>query len=263
MFEKVEIGDAVLYRGDCREILPTLERVDAVITDPPYGEHVHSKPWQSKMLTDSGDKRASSAHAGIDFASLTPETALAVAEWCSANVSRWSLMFCDIEGVELWRDTVKRAGLDYVRTCIWDKVDSSPQFTGDRPASAAEAIVCAHPTGKKRWNGGGRRNVFSFAVNAERGSKPHPTTKPAALMASLVSLFSDAGEVICDPFMGSGSTGVAAVQSGRKFIGIEREPKYFEIAVRRIEDAQRQESLFEPEAPKAEQAPLFSESESA
>ena len=65
--------------------------------------------------------------------------------------------------------------------------------------------------------------------------------------------------MILDPFMGSGSTGVAAVQMGRKFIGIEREPKYFEIACRRIEDAQRQESLFEPEAPKAEQTALFGE----
>jgi site-specific DNA-methyltransferase (adenine-specific)/modification methylase len=78
-------------------------------------------------------------------------------------------------------------------------------------------------------------------------------------MSSLVSLFSDPGELICDPFMGSGSTGVAAVQSGRKFIGVEREPRYFEIAVRRIEDAQRQSSLFDPGAPKAEQTNLFGE----
>jgi DNA modification methylase len=249
----VVIGNATLYLGDCLDILPTLPKVDAVITDPPYGEHVHSKPWQSKMLTDAGDRRASSEHAGIDFDSLTPETAATVAAWCAANCGRWALMFCDIEGIHLWRDVVTGAGLDYVRTCIWDKVDSSPQFTGDRPASAAEAIVCAHRPGKKRWSGGGRRNVFSYAVNAERGGKPHPTTKPQALMAALVGLFSERGETVLDPFMGSGSTGAACATSGRAFIGIEREPRYFDIACRRIEDAQRQAPLIPHEPPKAEQ----------
>lgn len=253
MSEPVVIGNATLYLGDCLEILPTLPKVDAVITDPPYGAHVHNKPWQSKMLTDAGDRRASSAHAGIDFVSLTPETAASVSEWVASNCKRWALVFCDIEGVQLWRDSLSVTGLDYVRTCIWDKVDSSPQFTGDRPASAAEAIVCAHPTGKKRWNGGGRRNVFSYPVNAERGGKPHPTTKPQALMAALVALFTEPAETIADPFMGSGSTGVACLGAGRSFIGIEREPKYFDIACRRIEEAQKQVQMFPPEPVKQEQ----------
>ena len=252
----VIIGDATLYLGDCREILPTLGKVDCSITDPPYGDHVHNKPWQSKALNDSGDKRASSQHAGIDFASLTPDLAMFVGNWCHASVSRWSLMFCDIEGIALWREVVNSVGLDYVRTCIWDKVDSSPQFTGDRPASAAEAIICAHQFGRKAWNGGGRRNVFSFAVNAEKGGKPHPTTKPAALMNTLVQLFSNFGETVADPFMGSGSTGAACVRSGRKFIGIEIEPKYFDIAVNRIENAQRQERLFDAPRTKPEQLTL-------
>lgn len=256
-FERVTIGNATLYMGACEDVLPGLPCVDVVLTDPPYGEHVHNKPWQSKMLTDAGDRRASSEHAGIDFASLTPETAAIVAAWCASNCRRWSLMFCDIEGIQLWRDVVSAAGLDYVRTCIWDKVDSSPQFTGDRPASAAEAIVLAHPSGKKRWNGGGRRNVFSYAVNAEKGGKPHPTTKPLALMAALVGLFTEPRETVLDPFMGSGSTGVACLAAGRSFIGIEREPKYFDIAVRRVEDAQRQGSLLPPEPPVQEQQSLL------
>jgi site-specific DNA-methyltransferase (adenine-specific) len=216
-----------------------------LITDPPYGEHVHSKPWQSAALTAAGDRRASSAHVGIDFASVTDDTARAIALWASESVPRWSLFFCDVEGIPLWRSAVRAVGLDYVRTCIWDKIDSSPQFTGDRPASAAEAIVCAHRPGKKRWNGGGRRNVFSYRVNGERGSKPHPTTKPLPLMAELVMLFSDFGETLVDPFMGSGTTGVAAIQLGRKFIGIEIERKYFDIACERITNAQRQATLFD------------------
>lgn len=256
----VVIGGATLYHGECEIVLPTLGGgMDCAIFDPPYGEHVHSKPWQSKMLTDAGDSRASSAHAGINFASLKPETAAFAADWCAANVRRWSLMFCDIEGIQLWRDVVAAAGLDYVRTCIWDKVDSSPQFTGDRPASAAEAIVCAHPSGKKRWSGGGRRNVFSYAVNAEKGGKPHPTTKPKALMSALVGLFTEPGELVGDFFMGSGSTGVACIAAGRKFIGIERDERYFEIACRRIEQAVAQGQLFAPAPMKQEQASMFAE----
>lgn len=129
---------------------------------------------------------------------------------------------------------VTALGLDYVRACVWDKVDSAPQFTGDRPAAAAEAIVCAHQRGKKRWNGGGARNVFRHAVNGERGAKPHPSTKPEPLMRELVSLFTDPGETILDPFMGSGTTLVAAKRLGRKAIGIERELKYCQIAVERL-----------------------------
>lgn len=157
---KVTIGNAELWLGDCREILPTLPKVDAVVTDPPYSEHVHYKVWQSRALTAAGDKRTSSAHAGIDFAPLTPDLARFVAHWASLNVRRWSLFFADLEGIELWREVVNDAELEYVRTCIWDKVDSSPQFTGDRPASAAEAIICAHPAGKKQWNGGGDATFF-------------------------------------------------------------------------------------------------------
>lgn len=232
-----------MHLGDCLEVLPRIEVADHVITDPPYGEHVHSKPWQSKALTEAGDRRASSEHAGIDFGSLTDATREAVAAHMSRIATRWSIAFCDIEGGEAWRDALAMAGLDYVRTCVWDKVDSAPQFTGDRPASAAELFCCAHRKGKKKWNGGGRRNVFSFAVNAERGSKPHPTTKPTALMVAIVRLFTDEDDLILDPFSGSGSTGVAALQCGRRYAGIERDPKYFALSCERLGAAERGLSL--------------------
>ena len=73
----------------------------------------------------------------------------------------------------------------------------------------------------------------------------HPTQKPVGLLKHWVVDFSDEGELILDPFMGSGTTGVAAVQMGRAFVGIEQNPRYFEIACKRIEDAQRQGSLFD------------------
>jgi site-specific DNA-methyltransferase (adenine-specific) len=246
---KVEIGNATLYLGDCRDILPALPKVAVVITDPPYSPHVHKKEWRSAALTAAGAPRVSSRHGGIDFEALTPDVATSVATHCAALAERWALIFCDIEGAELWRQSLRDAGLEYVRSCVWDKVDSAPQFTGDRPASAAELIVCAHPPGKKRWNGGGRRNVFAYPVNAERGHKEHPTQKPVALMCELVRLFTDAGDEVLDPFMGSGTTGVACADMGRKFVGIEVDPKYFDIACERIQRAQSQRRLFDEGSP--------------
>jgi site-specific DNA-methyltransferase (adenine-specific) len=91
-----------------------------------------------------------------------------------------------------------------------------------------------HRDGRKRWNGGGRRNVFRHAVNGEKGIKPHPTTKPLALIQELVELFSEPGELVCDPYAGSGTTGVACRMLGRRFLGWEQDPAMAEIARRRI-----------------------------
>lgn len=238
----------VVLHADNAEMLPLLpdKSVAHVITDPPYSTAVHSKQWVSAALTADGAPRVSSKHRGIDFDALTGEQMAFVAGRAHALASRWSLIFSDIESVSLWRGELEAAGLDYVRTCIWDKVDSSPQFTGDRPASACEGIVLAHQPGRKRWNGGGRRNVFSVPVNgSERGDKPHPTTKPLALMLELVELFTDPGEVVLDPFAGSSTTGVACLRLGRRFIGIERSEQYARVAVERMRAEEQGQSLRE------------------
>lgn len=225
-----------LHLGDCIEGLATLadDSVDVCITDPPYSQHTHAKQWVGAALTEQGAKRVKTSHKGLTFAHITSEQCAEVARQTARIVRRWSLVFTDLEGVDLWRSSVEAAGLEYVRTCIWDKVDGAPQFTGDRPAAGAEAIVVAHRPGKKRWNGGGRRNVFRYEVNGEKGDKPHPTTKPLALMRDLVTLFSDEGELILDLFTGSGSTGVAAIRLGRRFLGWELSPDYHAIATRRL-----------------------------
>lgn len=247
--EARQFGTATLYRGDCLDVLPTLAPVAAMITDPPYGKHVHTKEWRSKSLAGCGVRGTGSAHGGIDFAHLSEDTAHALMVWAAANVTRWSLMFCDLEGIDLWRRAAMQAGLEYVRSCIWDKVDSSPQFTGDRPANSAEAIVCVHPAGRKAWNGGGRRGVFTCPTNGpNKGSKPHPTTKPLRLMRELVALFTAPGDLVVDPFMGSGTTGIACAQLGRRFVGIELDPRYYEMACERIDRASDQGQLFEPES---------------
>lgn len=219
--------------------------VDVTITDPPYSQHTHDKQWTARALTN-GQQRGkvskrgraydavSSGFAGLDFAHITTEQAAEVAAQAARVTRRWVLIFTDLEGIALWTMATAAAGLDYVRTCIWDKVDGAPQFTGDRPAAGAEAIVVAHPKGKKHWNGGGRRNVFRYEVNGQRGDKPHPTTKPLPLMLDLIELFSDPEELVLDPFAGSGSTGLAARMRGRRFVGWEVDASYHEIASRKI-----------------------------
>lgn len=240
-----------LRLGSCLDPLTGLASLpdlaaDVTITDPSYSEHTHAKQWVGSALTQQGAKRVKTSHKGLTFAHITNDHAAEVARQLARVTRRWSLIFTDLEGIALWRQALAEAGLEYVRTCIWDKIDGAPQFTGDRPAAGAEAIVVAHPKGKKRWNGGGRRNVFRFEVNGERGDKPHPTTKPLPLMRELVTLFSNPGELVLDPFAGSGSTGVACSMLGRRFLGWELSPDYHAIASRRLAG---DEGVMRPEQP--------------
>ena len=225
-----------LALGDCIAGMREMDdlSVDVTITDPPYSQHTHDKQWVGAALTEQGAKRVKTSHKGLTFAHITPEQAAEVALQIRRVTKRWALVFTDLEGIALWSLALANAKLDYVRTCIWDKVDGAPQFTGDRPAAGAEAIVVAHRPGKKRWNGGGRRNVFRYAVNGERGDKPHPTTKPQPLMRELVELFSEPDELSLDPFTGPGSTGLAANALGRRRVGFDLSPEYHAIACRRL-----------------------------
>lgn len=238
-----------LYLGDCFDVMPALfergESVDVAITDPPYSDHTHSKQWIGSALTADAKPRVSTAHKELGFDPITPTEMLNLCVTFSAWVNRWSLIFCDIESIADWRGAVEASPeLQYVRACIWDKVDSAPQFTGDRPAASAEAIICAHMPGRKRWNGGGARNVFRHAVNGTaKGAKPHPSTKPLSLMRELVYLFTEPEEVILDPFAGSGSTLIAAKSLGRRAIGLEREERWCEVAAQRLEREARQKPL--------------------
>lgn len=176
----------------------------------------------------------------IDFQSLPDNEFLPLCIALVEKTSRWVLMTCE------WRHAAQLEAHDLlVRLGVWIKRNGAPQFTGDRPGTGWEAVACLHRPGKKRWNGGGHHAVWDIP----KVVGDHPTGKPIALLNKWVNQFTDIGETILDPFMGSGPTGVAAMQLGRKFIGIELERKYFDIACRRIEDAQRQALLIPHEMP--------------
>jgi DNA modification methylase len=224
------IGDATLYLGDCLEILPTLPKVDAVITDPPYGLNVAVNKSNEVIVGDE-----STAIRDAVFAAVRAD----------AGVWFGSPKCPKPSGVHI--------------TLVWDK--GSHVGMGDLAFPWKLTHEEIYITGdKSKWVGKRQESVLRDpalfqnlpAANIARGEQlQHPTQKPVALMVRIM-LKLDAS-VILDPFMGSGTTGVACAQMGRKFIGIEREPKYFDIACRRIEDAYRQAPLIPHEPPKPEQ----------
>ena len=121
----------------------------------------------------------------------------------------------------------------YVRTGAWVKPDAMPQMSGDRPSVGFEPCTIAHAQGRMRWNGGGRPAVWTHGT-CKVDRPDHPCPKPEPLMGDLVTQFTDPGDLILDPFMGSGTTLVAAKRLGRKAIGIELEERYCEIAAKRL-----------------------------
>ena len=122
----------------------------------------------------------------------------------------------------------------YVRTGAWVKPDAMPQMTGDRPAVGFEPCTIAHAQGAMRWNGGGRQALWTHFIAKGHARPDHPCPKPEPLMVEIVSLFTDPGELIVDPYGGSGTTAVAAKRLGRRCIVIEEKEQFCEGMARRL-----------------------------
>jgi site-specific DNA-methyltransferase (adenine-specific) len=230
MTEPVIIGRATLYNADCLQVMPSLGKVSHIICDPPYEASLHAaKSHLSNLRKDAGPELKE-----IDFAAVddirAPFVGLA-ADHCEG----WFIAFCTVEGAAKWADEINPSPMKYKRACVWVKPDSTPQLNGQGPAQGAECFVAAWAgKGHAKWNAGGKRGVYTHCVNGPQRDGRHPTEKPLSLMAEIIADFTNPGDTILDPFMGSGTTGVCAVRAGRNFIGIERDPKYFDIAVSRI-----------------------------
>lgn len=225
--EKVIIGDATLYLGDCMDILPTLDKVDAVITDPPFG--VGNFVQTSGSLRGRGDSFAKA----VDWnESAPPPEFFQIIKEKSKHRIIW--------GANFFNCFEDRGG-----AIIWDKVQPMPNF------SKADIASCTHfqktEIVRIPWTN------FNVARQAETS---HPCERPIELYEWCIEYLPNPTNSILDPFLGSGSCGVAALRMGRKFIGIEREHKYFEIACERIANAQKQQTLFEPVF-KSEQQQMF------
>lgn len=192
---KEVLSDSVtLWLGDCRTILPSLGRVGAIVTDPPYGIGISSNPVRQ-------------AHAKSDWDNAVPvKETFDLLRSISDNQIIWGGNYFCLPA--------------HQRFLIWDK--GQPE---DFSLAMCEMAWVSGGGPAKMW----RQSVLGYV-------KEHPTQKPIQLMEWCLRYVPDA-ETICDPFMGSGTTGAACVNMGRSFIGIEREPKYFDIARRRISEA--------------------------
>lgn len=302
------IGNATLYLGDCLEVLPTLEKVDAVITDPPYG--VLDEDWddmterQLSAFTMSwlGCVARLSSEAIFFFGQRTRHVinpllymvypvvrqivwnkgggsvaddglfySYESAYYCH-DIKSWEV--CEpkaLEVAKLIRQArevagLSRGGVDMVvrgkKTGLcyrWEEAACLPtaeqaealkrilSLDESFDAALAEAHenrdrVVSLARDKTKQNAAKRCDVLTYSVPAR---KAHPTEKPSGLMADLVDVATVKDQLVLDPFMGSGTTGVACMNLGRKFIGVEIEEKYFDIAVERITNAQRQKRLFD------------------
>ena len=227
---KVQIGDCTLYQGDCLEIMPTLGKVDAVVTDPPYGVNLKAKRTKHNRIEATTTYRD-------DEGEIRELVLNAFDTWCASNTRRAIVT----PGIKLLQD--------------WPK------------AKSIGTVFCANGAGMDSWGFGCNHPILYYGTcpytASGLGSRPnsfysphpgghvtgenkidHPCPKPLAWMNWLVNRASFPGHIILDPFMGSGTTGVACVKLGRKFIGIELELKYFDIACKRIEDAYKQPDMF-------------------
>lgn len=247
-----------LTHGDCLDPVTGLasladRSVDHVIMDPPYEAKAHT---QAKRI-----RGGSVATVPLDFAAISEDVRGAVSAHFARVARRWIVVFCQLEAAHLWSDALTAGGALYVRTGLWMKPNAQPQMTGDRPGVGYETMVIAHArngAGRMRWNGGGRVAVWSALIEHE--ARVHTTQKPIALMTALVRDFTDHGETILDPFAGSGTTGVAAIQNGRRFIGWERDERYHAVASKRLSEAREQPGLaLGPKVRPAKTADMFGE----
>ena len=221
---KVVIGDCVLYEGDCLEIMPVLGKVDAVVTDPPYGIS-HSSNWDSSWArsTIANDDSV----AARDSVLKTVDRALVFGTWKKPKPSGTHTVL------------------------IWDKGDAAGMGDLSVPwkPNHEEIYVIGKGFSGERGSGILRHTNITW----ESAGRSHPHTKPVSLMCDLLRKCLRTW-IILDPFMGSGTTGVACVKTGRSFVGIELDPDYFNIACRRVQEAYSQPDMFiEPKAPTPKQ----------
>lgn len=214
MTEKVVIGDATLYHGDCMDVLPTLGKVDAVVTDPPYGIGMHAV---------KGHNNGNGGRKSFDVITNEWDT-----DRPSAETFRSILNVAFVHAIwggNYFSDLLPAKS----KWLIWDKGQKLNQSDGEMAWTSLD---------------GAMRIRLMNRVELLKDGTSHPTQKPVNLMTWTINQISSHG-LVMDPFMGSGTTGVACMNLGRKFIGIELERKYFDIACERIENAQRQVPLFQ------------------
>jgi site-specific DNA-methyltransferase (adenine-specific) len=232
------VVDVQLHLGDCLEVLKGLPDgcVDAVVTDPPYGIGYAS----SRTTRPDGTPRETRPTFGVDVYD---------AQWLPAiervmKADSLAYVFVRWDVAHLFREDAERCNMVCVQRLIWDKRHWGMGDLRYYGSQTEDCLVFRKGAPRLRWS---KRsgNIYAYPSKAyfPEGVYDHPAQKPLGVLAEWVTHATDPGDTILDPFMGSGSCGVACVQTGRNFIGIEIEPKYYDIARQRIEAAQQQLTL--------------------
>lgn len=238
MYKRKEvIGDCTLYLGDSLEIMPTLEKVDCVVTDPPYlltsgGEHpTTGQRMSGKFNNENYNNNGCIVECTIDWNDFMDPI------FESLNKGHAYIM-CNNRHIQNMLNAAEQAGFRFHNMLVWDKHSPTPnrwymkncEFTGFFYKGKAKFI-----------NDCGSKQLIKII---QRDDSIHPTEKPVELMAHYISNSTKPNDLVLDPFMGSGTTLVACANTGRKGIGIELDQQYFDIACKRVEFAYRQGSLF-------------------
>lgn len=226
-----------LYHGDCREFLPLRgdRSVKCVITDPPYSDKTHESTRTNNTANGRRGNRVLSGSFGFDHVSLAEVSTLL------SDLGRltqgWVIANLDYKHA-FPLEAAPPPGLRLLRIGMWVKTNPNPQISGDRPAQGWESIGYFHRDGlRPSWTGGGKAGNFILPSSQGQG---HPTSKPLPMVSQFVRWFSQPGDLILDPYAGSGTTLLAAKNEGRLALGCEINEAYCELAAKRL----TQDTLF-------------------
>lgn len=244
-----QLSDSVtLHCGDCREILPTLGKVDHIITDPPYSERTHAGHDSVARGARDGAVREP-----LGYAALTPTMVRGLVGDFARACDGWICWMTDHSLAPAIQRELEERGRYVFAPLPFFQPGRSVRMTGDGPCSWTDWIIAARTAAQHRWGTlpGGYVATEGWADKRRMGGKP------TRLMSLLVQHYSRSGELVCDPFLGGGTTGVACVMEGRRFVGIEIDVPTFDNACRRIADELKRPRLdLAPAPPPAEQMPL-------
>lgn len=267
---KEVIGNCELYCGDCMEIIPLLDKVDLTITSPPYDclrDYNNSLHWNESVWKNIIENIYKITKIGGTVVWIVADSTVNGDE--SGNSFRQALYFKEIgfnlHDTMIWKkqtftDTgslkVRYGGVfEYMFILTKGKINTFNPIKDRKNISSGRkkhgtvrqkdgTLKQISSVGKKINNYGYRFNVWDINTEVSNKKRVHPAQFPEKLAEDHIFSWSNINDIILDPFMGSGTTGVACQQMGRKFIGIEKEPEYFDIACKRIDEASRQKDLF-------------------
>lgn len=213
-----------LYHGNSFEVMAGMAdvSVDCVITDPPYTGYVHK---------NSKSNRSGKGISEIDFEAFTDELLKQAFDEFGRLTKRWVVSTLDHRH-SFPMENNPPTGLRLMRLGVWVKNNPMPQISADRPGHGWESIAYLHRDDlKPEWNGGGSHGNYVSNLATPTG---HPTPKPVKMFSSFVERFTNAGDLILDPFSGGGTTLLAARNMGRRAIGVELDEKYCELTAKRL-----------------------------